>query len=274
MQKLEGQEMLSTRYQSEYMRTHPVTRERVQAMQSGLLRADQDTKTFPEKWQEQFLRMQAKIQAYTDPSRAKGDFGRERDTMRGQYALAIVDYRQGRLGDAQTKVRNLISKEPKNPYFHELMGQIEAESGQVDAAIESYETALKHTPNASLVRLDLAQAYIQKAGQNDRQMLKNASRELMAAAKQEARTPRLHRLAATVQGRLGNDGYAQLHLAEEAVLQRDFGQARRFAKRAEAIFGDQKNSSGNGSKNGGEKTDRGAWLRTQDILQYLDNKKD
>jgi predicted Zn-dependent protease len=124
------------------------------------------------------------------------------------------------------------------------------------------------------VRLDLAQAYIQKAGQNDRQMLKNASRELMAAAKQEARTPRLHRLAATVQGRLGNDGYAQLHLAEEAVLQRDFGQARRFAKRAEAIFGDQKNSSGNGSKNGGEKTDRGAWLRTQDILQYLDNKKD
>lgn len=266
MHKMQGQELLSTHHQTEYMRTHPMTRDRLLAMEAGLSRSPYKANALPDKWQDNFLRMKAKIHAYLDPARAKGIYGGEHDTLVGQYALAIVDYRQGRLDRALTKLEPLIKQEPKNPYFHEFKGQILLELQRLDEAIEAYQKAIDYAPEASLIRIDLAQTLVQKAGQDNHEYLRRAARELGKATQKERRTPRLHRLAATIHGRLGDEALAQLHLAEEAVLQGDFAQARVFATRAENVMQRKKDQGNN--------LDQGTWLRVQDILQYINNKKE
>ena len=270
MQKLEGQELISSQYQNEYMRTHPVTRDRVQAMRAGLGRSSYATKELPDKWQEDFLRMKAKIRAYTTPSQAMSIYVRQRDTVVGQYALAIIDYRQGRLGAAQEKMAALLVKEPSNPYFHEFNGQILREDQQIDAAIKSYTKAVNLAPEASLIRIDLAKALSEKAGRNNVKLLQDALDHLNRARQTERQTPSLYRLAATIYGRMGENGLAQLYLAEEAVLKGDMGEARMFARRAQAAL---REDDGETPKKESKIT-QGAWLRVQDILQYLDNKKD
>lgn len=266
MQKMEGQELLSSQYQNEYMRTHPISRDRVQAMQAGLSRSPHAGNAVPQKWQEQFLRMKAKIRAYMQPSRALGIYGGQHDTIEGQYALAIIDYRQGRMDNALQKMDALLNKEPQNPYFHEFKGQILLEDQQIDAAITAYNKALQYAPQADLIRIELAKALVQKAGQDDTALLREALDHLNRARANERQSARLHRLAATIYGRLGQDALAQLHLAEEAVLMGNDEDARLFLARGQAAL---KQNKGNENKDA-----RGAWLRMQDILQYLNNKKD
>ena len=271
MRKLEGQELISSHYQSEYMRTHPVTRDRVDAMQRGLDRSPNKGAKMPAHWGGQFDRMKAKIQSYLDPSRAAQIYSAQRNEPLGQYALTIVDYRQGKMGKALDKLDGLLASEPKNPYLHELKGQILLEDRQIDRSIASYRTALKYAPEADFMRLDLAQGLIEKAGRvkllkDQKSLLREAKNQLQRAMARERQTSRLHRLLATIYGRLGNNALAQAHLAEEAILSGKMDDARMFAQRAENAL-----KSGDSSK---DKEHRGAWLKVQDILQYLDNKKD
>lgn len=257
MEKLEGQELLSASRQSEYMRTHPLTRDRVEALKNGLETSPhqkgQGGDLSPE-WQDQFERIKAKIIAYQDPPRAIGLYGNKFDTIHGLYALCIVDYRQGRLEKALKRVDELLKKEPDNPYFHEFKGQILLEDGQAKAAIKSYEKAIEILPNAGLIRIDLAQAMLTHAGYDNRKLLGQAQAHLKRAQKTESSSSKVNRLLATIYGRIGNESLAQLYLAEEAILQRNFDDARRFAKFAEQ-----------GIKKGSRD-----WLHLQDVLQYLE----
>lgn len=267
MQKMEGQELLSSQYQNQYMRTHPVTRDRVQAMQAGLKRSSHTSNPVPEQWQNEFDRIKAKIQSYMDPSYAMGVYGGQYDTVNGKYALAIIDYRQGRLNDALEKMDELLAKEPNNPYFHEFKGQLYQENRQFPESIKSYQKALSILPEANLIRIDLAQSYLaaSASGARENNLIK-ARDELLKAKTTENKTARLHRLLATVYGRLGEDAKAQVALAEEAVMLGNYSDARMFAQRAQMAL--KENSDNSGSN------DRGAWLKAQDIIQYVSNKKE
>jgi predicted Zn-dependent protease len=267
MRKLEGQELLSSQYQNQYMRTHPVTRDRVKAMEAGLKRSIHANKEMPSNWQEGFERIKAKIQSYMEPSYALGVYGGQYKTVKGKYALSIVDYRQGRLDDALKKINELIMVEPENPYFYEFKGQILQEKGKFDESIEAYKKALSLAPHANLMRIDLAQSYLGKsASAKGRDDLLEAKTQLLKAQATENKTARLHRLLATIHGRLGFDGRAQLSLAEEALMLGKYKDANMFAERAKMAL--KKKSEKLSSEN------RRAWLRAQDIIQYVSNKKD
>jgi predicted Zn-dependent protease len=92
-----------------------------------------------------------------------------------------------------------------------------------------------------------------RAGAN-KAHIDEAIRQLKTAQRDEARSPRIHRLLATAYGYQGNDVEARLHLAEEAVLQRRFDSARGLAKTLSGQLPE-------GSR---------SWLRAQDILVYID----
>lgn len=262
MEKLEGQELLPASRQNEYMRTHPVTRDRVAAMRAGLNRSTHANAAFPPQWQAQFDLMKAKIIGFEDPGRAISLYSANASSPTAQYALAIADYRQGNMQSAIDKMDRLIAADPSNPYFYEMRAQIQLDDGRMKDAIDSYGKTLGLMPDAALARIDMAHAMVESAGYDRPAQLKEAEAQLKRALTIERKTPKIHRLLATIYGRLGNEPKAQVELAEEAILLGKYGDAKRFAALAQA--GMEKN----GAKGSGD------WLHLQDVLQYLSNKKD
>ena len=59
------------------------------------------------------------------------------------------------------EIDGLIRDFPKNPYYDELKGQMLFENGRIRDAIAPYEEAVKLAPDAPLLRISLAQAYIE-----------------------------------------------------------------------------------------------------------------
>ncbi len=261
MEKLEGQELLPSTSQTEYMRTHPMTRERVAAMRAGYDRSAHQSVTLPPQWQEQFDRMKAKITAFQDPARAIGVYGGD-NSVKGQYAMAVADYRQGRMDSALAKMDKLIAAEPNNPYFYEFKGQILLEAARMAEAIVAYRKALSILPDAGLIRIDLARAMVEVAGYDNKAMLNEAQAELKRAQTTEKKSSGVYRLLATIYGRLGDEAKAQIELAEESSALGNYDEARRFAALAKASL----------EKQGRQGT--GDWIHVQDVLQYIDNKKD
>ena len=68
----------------------------------------------------------------------------------------------------------------------------------------------------------------------------------------------MHRLLATAYGKQGNDPMARLHLAEEALLQRNNDYAKRQAEVASQ----------------GLKKGSAPWIRAQDILSHVEQSAD
>ena len=58
------------------------------------------------------------------------------------YARAIANMRQGNLDGARVGTGTLIARHPKNPYFYELLGDIEYQFGHYDNSVEAYEKSL------------------------------------------------------------------------------------------------------------------------------------
>jgi len=254
--KLEGQELLPSNQQSEYVRTHPLTRNRVDAIAAALEKPNVPTGDFPAQWYEQHKRMKAKLTGYINPGHVAWQYDDRDKSISANYARTLADYRQNNIDDALDRINSLIRTEPKNAYFHELKGQMLLDFNRIDESITAYQTALKLKPNAALIRIPLAHALIQTADGN-KTKLTTAIDHLKRATQQEPRSTRAHRLLATAYGQNGQNALAELHLAEEALLQRKTKIAKQKANKA---------------LNDLPKDSAGA-IRARDILALLDQKR-
>lgn len=253
LQKLESQELLPTDQQTEYVLTHPLTRNRVEALQTSIQKSAFKNVDFPESWYEDHKRLKAKLMGYIDPGRVPWVYS-DRDTSASAiYAWAIAAYRQNNVNEALVAVDTLLRREPKNPYFYELKAQILKEAGRVPESVGFYRQAVFLLPNAGLIRIDLAHALMQS--ENDPETYQKVIVHLNRALKDEPRSTRIHRLLATVYGKQGKTGLAKLHLAEEAVLQREFPYAK---AQVEAAMKDIKK-------------DTPEWIRAKDLLAHIEH---
>lgn len=257
MQKLESQELLPSSQQSEYIRTHPLTRDRIEALRTGQERSRWSQQNIPDQWREDHERMLAKLKGFIAPERVAWDYERADQSIAAQYARAIADYRQGREERALNQINALLEKEPDNPYFLELKGQVLVDFGKVKESLSPYKKAVELDPKASLIRTSYAHALIESAGDGQNKQLEDAIIHLNRATSDEPRSTLNHRLLATAYGRLGDDAMARLHLAEEALLQGKTDYAEQQAKIALSKL--QKGSR--------------AWIRAQDILTFAEQDK-
>lgn len=198
--------------QAAYTRTHPLTTDRLSALErrgnaSPYKDADMDAQD-----KEAFDRMQAKLMGFLHPDQVVSRYSSSDTSIASRSARAIAAYRQSRVQEALAEVNALLQKEPANPYFLELKGQILFETGKVQEALVPYARAVALAPDSGLIRLSYGHALLE-AGQAD-----EAIRELERAVKGEPRTPKAQRLLATAYGRTGDEPRAKLHLAEEAAL--------------------------------------------------------
>ncbi len=256
MRKLEGEELRPTSQQSEYVRSHPLTQNRISSIAAGVQKSNNREKKTSQKWLEQHDRMRAKLMGYIHPEKVSWAYDDKDFSIPAIYARTVADYRKNNIESALSGIDNLIKQEPNNPYFYELKGQMLVEFGRIKESLKPFQKAVNIRPKDGLLLTALAHAEIESS-QDSGDILNKAIKNLKIAAQAEPRSTRVHRLLATAYGRQGNDAYARLHLAEEALLQNKKPYAKQQAEIALKSL--PKNSS--------------AALRANDILLFTTKTK-
>lgn len=228
LQKLEGQELLPANQQSQYMRTHPMTRDRIDAMKSGLNMSPHAGKSTSTAMNDEFLRIKAKLLAFREPQQVPRFYRSDSKDTDALYAYAIMYYRQSKIDDALETMDVLLARYPNDPYFHEMKGQILRDSGRLNEAERSYRKALSLSKgDAPLLQISLAHILIELSQSGGKASLMNEAETLLKKAMtKESHDTRPYRLLATVEGRRGNEAAARYYLAEEAAAHGRHAEAR------------------------------------------------
>jgi len=248
MEVLQDQELLSARNQDPYVRTHPLSRDRIDSIRHHLENSRFAKKSVSVADQISHARIKAKLIGFTQSlPRTLQAYPEKNETLDGLYARSIAYYRRPNIPKAIALINKLIAKMPKDPYFHELKGQIYFENGKIDLALPSYQMSVDLLPESALLKAQLAHAQIEKSTP---QMLSKAIENLHYSVAKDPRRPFVWRQLGIAYGRLGKMGESSHALAEEAILQGRFREAVRIAERA-------KKQLKRGSPD---------WLRSEDII--------
>lgn len=230
MEILSKQEGLSSVQQDPYLRTHPLTIERVEFLRNHVAHSPYSNAPVPPQLEALHRRMRAKLAAFLDsPARTLQIWSPNDPSVEARYARAIASYRIPDLATALPLVDGLIKDYPNDPYFYELRGQMLFENGRVAEALPAYKQAVALKPDAALMRIDLAQVELET---NDNKLLEDAQANLNLAARTEADLPSLWRELAISYGRAGQIGMAAMALGEQAILEGRRYDARDQARRA------------------------------------------
>lgn len=255
LQVLEKQDPRTPDRQDPYLRTHPLSRERIEVMLQHVAASSHSAKPPAALFELMHARMKAKLYAFLNPLGHTLRQYPERDrSLPARYARAIAYYRVPQLDKALVSIDELIREHPDDPYFHELKGQMLFENGRVVESVGPYQTAVRLLPDSGLLKGDLARAQIET---QDPALLESAIANLNAALREDRAQPFYWRQLAIAYGRRSEMAESSLALAEEAMLLNRKTEARYHAGRAEQLL--PRGSPG--------------WLQAQDILESAREKK-
>ncbi len=215
-----------------YMRTHPLTGDRIQTLRD-LLEEDAawDAPDDP-ALQERFVRVRAKLYGYlAEPRRTLTYFPPSDTTIPARYARAYAYHKDAQINKALAEVEALIACEPDNPYFLELKGQVLLESGRVREALEPLKRATELTRNHPLIASVYGHALI---ATEDSDFHGEAERVLRAAVSRDRFNPFAWYQLGVVYAERGDIPRARLASAEQQVMNRLYPQALMNAQAAEA----------------------------------------
>ena len=231
---LEGEELLSAARQDPYLRTHPLTQQRMDIVREHVEHSRYKSSADTPEFAELHAMMTAKLAAFINPpGQTLGQFKESDGSVPARYARAIAYYRIPDLTKALPLVDGLIRERPDNPWFEELKGQMLFENGRIGEALAPYEASVRLKPSSGLLRIGLAQAMIES---NDSKLTKRAIGELTEAVRSEDRNPLGWHLLAVAYGREENFGMSALSLAEEALSGGDRKTAAQQAIRAAQLL--------------------------------------
>src|SRR6185369_7412710 len=148
--------------QDPYLRTHPLTRDRINTVADHVARSRFSGAKDRPDFIESHHRMVAKLAGFTNPpGQTLAQYKESDSSIAARYARAVAYYRIPDIAKALPLIDGLIADEPKNPYFHELKGQMLFENGRVAEALGPYEEAVRLQPDSPLLRVELAQVQIE-----------------------------------------------------------------------------------------------------------------
>ena len=252
-EKLAGQELMPTSSQDAYVRTHPLTQDRISNVNEHLEHSPYKDAKLPKKFYDMHERMKAKLLGYLQPETALLRYTDTDPRLPARYARAIALYRNGQTDKGLALTDGLIREEPNNPFFYELKAQMQFESGRIDQSIVNYKHANDLLPDSALLRIAYGHALLES---KDQSHIDLAIKNLLEANQIEGHDPTVWRFLASAWGRKAEitkdtkyEGMATYALAEEAVAQGRDKPAGQLAVRAMKAL--PKNSP--------------YWLRAQDI---------
>lgn len=253
---LGDQELLVAARQDPYVRTHPLTRDRVANVRDHVSRSPYSNNPQRPDFIEMHKRMRAKLFAFLEsPVRTYQRYKETDTSLESRYARAIAAYRKPDLETALPLIDGLIAERPADPYFWELKGQMLFENGRGAEALEPYRNAVKHLPDNALLRIGLAQVEVE---QEDPALLDDAKAQLTKALQSEPQNHGGWRLLGITYNRLGDEGMAAYAMAEQTLLEGRLTDAAFHAGKAERLL----------PRSGA------VWLRIQDIKERASQVKE
>lgn len=252
---LAGQEMLVSARQDPYVRTHPLTQDRIQALQAFVAQSPYSNAPDRPGYDEMYARMVAKLHGYLDdPVQVERRYPATDRSLPARMARAVMYHRTNKPEEALKTIDGLLREYPADPYLLEIKAQILLETNRPAEALPIYRKIVAMLPEAPLLRIDLARVEL---ALDDPKLVDDAVRNLRIALVREPDRPFVWRQLAVAFGRLNEPGESALALAEEALLLGKDSDARYYAAKAERML----------------PPGVPGVLRAQDILQVLDQKK-
>ena len=226
--KFRYNEILSEARREPYFRSHPLSGDRIQALQNRV--GEQKHKAAPDSPPDidRHKMMQAKIQGFLyTPARTFIKYPQSDQSIYARYARAVAAFRAPDLLTATRETTKLIAEQPNNPFFHELLGQIYYENGKSLDSIAPNRRAVELAPREALLRIALARSLIATETPEKRAEAESSLRE---ALRLEPDNAFAWNQVAIVADRNGQIGLARLATAEEAYALGDVIRANRFSQ--------------------------------------------
>jgi beta-barrel assembly-enhancing protease len=205
-----------------YLRTHPLTYERVAEAQDRAFSSPY--KQVRDSLEYQLVR--ALLKSYQGiPDEAVAALRKQLDTPRtearnaARYGLAAAQLRAAKFPEAMAEVQALDKAGFRHPMVEALAGQILLQSGQYAAARSRYETALARYPDHLQLVYDYPRNLIKARDFN------TAARFTEAQLSQRRNDSTLHELAAEAHSGVGHQTLSHYHLGEMYALRGDTREA-------------------------------------------------
>jgi len=223
------QEALSARNQSSRVRSHPISRQRIMALENQAVNSKFYNQRDSLELTYRYNMIRAKLEGFL---KRPDDIIRKYEKNDSDYAIyasSVALYRKALTDKAIDKINILIDKYPTNPWYYELKGQILYESGKIKPSIEPYEKAVKFSTGHPLLNIALASAYL---ALNDKEYDIKAQNLLNNVIKKDQKNSYAWFQLAIAEARLGNIGKADLYSAERYFVLGDVNLASFHAKRS------------------------------------------
>lgn len=223
-----GQELLSVHRQDPYMRSHPLSSDRVRAAKAYVASHGDDAAPRPDDdyW---FNRARGKLSAFVRSP--KWTFSRAEKEPYPDVRLmreAVAHHRGNALQKALSSINAAIAARPDDAYYYELKGQILMENRRWKEALAAYGTAVELNSSEALILGSYGRAQL-AAGQP-----KSAIQSMEKARARDFRNTTLLRDLSLAYAKTGQNGMAAVVTAERYALQGRIDDAGLHAKRAMA----------------------------------------
>ena len=238
-----GQDNLSASLQDPYLRTHPLSRDRKQAVEALIgPKGALPTNRNDAYWHERAV---GKLSAFVQGSEwtlKRAEKSKNPDVR--HLCRAVAFSRQGKVSSALEEIKKAQAHRPNDPYLQELKAELLMRNKRFAQSAKEYAKAVSMDPNNALALSGYGRALLA-----DNQTTKALS-ILKKARETDFRNTRLMRDLAVAYSKLGMNNMAALVTAERYALSGNIKDAKIHARRASKVlpFGSP------------------AWQRAQDVL--------
>ena len=254
LENFAGQEDLSPGRLDPYARSHPLSRERIRAVDTTVaalkpMAADRDAEHY---W---FARTKATLSAYLrTPGYTFSRVRAEDMSDAARTARALAHHKSGDLPAARAELAKAIDGRPDDPFLHDLLGWIELEWGNFDAARAAYARATELDPREPLILAGYGRALLTRDTPADNA---RALEVLLDARARDPYDAGMMRDLSIAHARAGQTGLAALATAERYALQGKTEDAGVLARRASGLL----------------PTGSPGWSRAQDLIRAAESQE-
>ena len=215
--KLQNQEYRLAIYDKDsFDRDHPLSSERIEALQQKLQSDPSWNKPVDAKLEARFQRVKAKLLGFVNPRQAVVKYPLSDQSVPAHYARAYAYHLSGYPDRAQSEADALLAIDPHDPYFLELKGQILLEDGKADEAVAPLREATERSGNAPMIAAMLGHALVET---NDNKNFDEAKQILKVAVNKDNDDPFAWYQLGIIYDREGDLARASLATAERSNLE-------------------------------------------------------
>ena len=217
--KLQNQEYRYGVYAKDsFDRDHPLSSERIDALEQKLKSDPAWDKPSDAALEARFQRVKAKLLGYVDPKQAVIKYPESDQSIPAHYARAYAYHLGGYPQKAEGEADALLAKDPHDPFFLELKGQILLEGGKPLEAVPVLREATQRSGDAPMIAAMLGHALV---ATDDAKNFTEAKQILKVAVNKDNEDPFAWYELGIIYEHEGDEPRAALATAERMNLQGD-----------------------------------------------------